>query len=87
LENDSHARSLKTPRREDLKTRKKSLCSASPLCILASLRESIFINCTATCLSSIDALITPETQQYEAIKTHKKFLVQQLFPSPVEVGK
>jgi type I restriction enzyme S subunit len=38
----------------------------------------------ASCLSSLDALITAETQHYEAIKTHKKFLVQQLFPSPVE---
>ena len=35
----------------------------------------------ATCLSSIDALITTETQKHEAIKTHKKGLMQQLFPS------
>jgi len=52
--------SLKTPRREDLKARKKSLCPASPLCVLASLRESIFINCTATCLISLGALITAD---------------------------
>jgi type I restriction enzyme, S subunit len=36
----------------------------------------------ATCLSSLDALITTETQKHEALKTHKKGLMQQLFPSP-----
>jgi type I restriction enzyme S subunit len=36
----------------------------------------------AECLSSIDALITAETQKLEALKTHKKGLMQQLFPSP-----
>lgn len=39
----------------------------------------------ASCLSSLDALITAETQQLEAIKIHKKGLMQQLFPSPEEV--
>ena len=39
----------------------------------------------ATCLSSLDSLITAETQQLEALKTHKKGLMQQLFPSPEEV--
>jgi len=38
----------------------------------------------ATCLSSLDTLITAETQKYEALKTHKKGLMQQLFPSPEE---
>ena len=38
----------------------------------------------ATCLSSIDTLITAETQKLEALKTHKKGLMQQLFPSPGE---
>ena len=38
----------------------------------------------ATCLSSLDALITAETQKHEALKTHKKGLMQQLFPSPEE---
>jgi type I restriction enzyme S subunit len=38
----------------------------------------------ATCLSSLDALITGETQKHEALKTHKKGLMQQLFPSPEE---
>lgn len=40
----------------------------------------------ATCLSSLDALITAETQKLEALKTHKKGLMQQLFPSPKEVA-
>jgi type I restriction enzyme S subunit len=37
------------------------------------------------CLSSLDAVITAETQKHEALKTHKKGLMQQLFPSPEEV--
>jgi type I restriction enzyme S subunit len=37
------------------------------------------------CLSSLDALITLETQKLEALKTHKKGLMQQLFPSPEAV--
>ena len=36
----------------------------------------------ASCLSSLDALITAETQKLEALKTHKKGLMQQLFPRP-----
>jgi len=36
----------------------------------------------ADCLSSLDALITAETQKLEALKTHKQGLMQQLFPSP-----
>ena len=36
----------------------------------------------ASCLSSLDALITAEAQKLEALKTHKKGLMQQLFPSP-----
>jgi len=39
----------------------------------------------ATCLSSLDALITAETQKLESLKTHKKGLMQQLFPSPEEI--
>jgi len=38
----------------------------------------------ASCLSSLDDLITAETQKHEALKTHKKGLMQQLFPSPEE---
>ncbi len=36
----------------------------------------------ATCLSGLDAQISTETQKLEALKTHKKGLMQQLFPSP-----
>ncbi len=36
----------------------------------------------AACLHNLDALITAETQKLEAFKTHKKGLMQQLFPSP-----
>ncbi|MFZ4595804.1 MAG: restriction endonuclease subunit S [Verrucomicrobiaceae bacterium] len=36
----------------------------------------------ALCLSSLDNLITAETQKLDALKTHKKGLMQQLFPSP-----
>lgn len=34
----------------------------------------------ADCLSSLDELITAETQKLDALKTHKKCLMQQLFP-------
>jgi len=40
----------------------------------------------ASCLSSLDALITAETQKLEALKRHKRGLMQQLFPSPEEVA-
>lgn len=36
----------------------------------------------ADCLTSLDNLITAETQELETLKTHKKGLMQQLFPSP-----
>ena len=32
-----------------------------------------------------DALITAETQKLEALKTHKRGLMQQLFPTPEEL--
>jgi type I restriction enzyme S subunit len=38
----------------------------------------------ADCLSSLDDLIAAQTQKHEALKTHKKGLMQQLFPSPEE---
>ena len=40
----------------------------------------------ASCLSSLDDLISSQTQKLEALKTHKKGLMQQLFPSQEEVG-
>ena len=39
----------------------------------------------AECLSSVDDLIAAQTQKLAAIKTHKKALMQQLFPSPEEI--
>jgi type I restriction enzyme, S subunit len=36
----------------------------------------------AACLSALEDLITLESQNLEALKTHKKGLMQQLFPSP-----
>jgi type I restriction enzyme S subunit len=38
----------------------------------------------ADCLSSIDELITAQTQKIEALKAHKKGLMQQLFPAEGE---
>ena len=38
----------------------------------------------ADCLTSLDDLITAQTQAREALKTHKKGLMQQLFPSVEE---
>lgn len=40
----------------------------------------------ADCLSSLDTLITAHTEKLDALKTHKKGLMQQLFPSPEAVG-
>lgn len=39
----------------------------------------------ASCLSSLDDLIAAQNNKLEALKTHKKGLMQQLFPSSVEV--
>lgn len=39
----------------------------------------------ADCLSSLDALITAQSQKIDALKTHKKGLMQQLFPVLDEV--
>jgi len=36
----------------------------------------------ADCLTSLDDLIAAQTQKHEALKTHKKGLMQQLFPAP-----
>ena len=40
----------------------------------------------ADCLTSLDDLITAQTQQLETLKTHKKALMQQLFPSAEGAG-
>jgi type I restriction enzyme S subunit len=41
----------------------------------------------ASCLSSLDALIAAESEKLDALKAHKKGLMQQLFPAPDEVGE
>lgn len=38
----------------------------------------------ADCLSLLDELIAAQAQKFQALKTHKKGLMQQLFPSPEE---
>lgn len=38
----------------------------------------------STCLSSLDDLIAGQSEKIEALKTHKKGLMQQLFPPPTE---
>ena len=40
----------------------------------------------ASCLSSLDDLIAAQSAKLEALKTHKKGLMQQLFPSPAEAS-
>ena len=39
----------------------------------------------ADCLSSLDKLIDAETQKLEALRNHKKGLMQQLFPTPEDL--
>jgi len=41
--------------------------------------------CIANCLTSLDDLITTATQELDTLKTHKKGLMQQLFPSVEDV--
>ena len=41
----------------------------------------------ADCLTSLDDLIAAQAQKHEALKTHKKGLMQQLFPSAEEVER
>lgn len=36
----------------------------------------------ADCLASLDGLITAQTQKLATLKTHKKGLMQLLFPNP-----
>jgi type I restriction enzyme, S subunit len=39
----------------------------------------------ADCLATLDDLIAAQSQKFEALETHKKGLMQQLFPSPQEI--
>jgi type I restriction enzyme, S subunit len=41
----------------------------------------------ADCLSSLDDLITAQTQKIDTLKVHKKGLMQQLFPALDEVKR
>lgn len=41
----------------------------------------------ADCLSSLDAIITAQAEKFEALKAHKKGLMQGLFPSIEKVGE
>ena len=43
--------------------------------------------CITACLSSLDNVITFQTQKLDALKTHKKGLMQQLFPAVDEADK
>ena len=36
----------------------------------------------ADCLNALDALLTAQTQKIESLQTHKKGLMQKLFPTP-----
>jgi len=73
--------------------RSKSLLSAVPCKInMDELRKTMVLlpspkeqRKIADCLSSIDDLITAYTQKYDALKAHKKGLMQQLFPAVDEV--
>lgn len=40
----------------------------------------------ADCLFSLNAFISACTDKFEALKEHKKGLMQQIFPSPEAVG-
>ena len=53
-----------------------------PVAIPESEREQRRI---ASSLSSLDELVAAQTQKVDALKTHKKGLMQLLFPSPEEV--
>ena len=60
------------------------------------IKSSVFVNINfcypgimeqqriADCLTSLDTLITAQTQKLDALKTHKRGLMQQLFPAPEE---
>lgn len=54
-----------------------------PLVVPKNLKEQQKI---ASCLSSLDKLITAHSQKLEALKSHKKGLMQQLFPADASTG-
>ena len=54
--------------------------------LLVSVPSLVEQNRIADCLTSLDTLITAVTQELETLKTHKKGLMQQLFPSAQEMA-
>lgn len=56
--------------------------SSMPILLPPSIEEQKKI---ADCLSSLDELITSQSQKLQALKTHKKGLMQQLFPAEGEM--
>ena len=72
---------------------KKSIGSDQPFISLTDLYAQIIIiplldeqQKIADCLSSIDELISAQSQKVEALKSHKKGLMQQLFPAADEAN-
>jgi len=53
-----------------------------PLCVPSSAEQQKI----ASCLSSVGELIAAQARKADALKTHKKGLMQQLFPSAAEVA-
>ncbi|MES2354423.1 MAG: restriction endonuclease subunit S [Pseudomonadota bacterium] len=79
---------------QDLGLNKMVFGSGQPL-ITSGQLKSLFIllpgaqeqQKIADCLSSLDTQITTESQKLDALKNHKKALMQQLFPAPDEVAE
>jgi len=61
-----------------------SLSKANICKIEAAVPKPVEQQKIADCLSSIDELVTAQTQKVEALKAHKKGLMQQLFPAEGE---
>lgn len=62
----------------------KNIAKSAVLGLLISAPEPAEQKKIADCLSSLDELITVETQKLNTLKTHKKGLMQQLFPCKSE---
>ncbi len=82
-----YALTLQKPYMEKIATKtaipymNKDNCNSIPI-VMPSIIEQQKI---ASCLSSIDELISAHSQKLDALKTHKKGLMQQLFPAADEV--
>ena len=60
----------------------QAVCKTIPLILPKPLEQQKI----ADCLSSIDELVTAQNQKLEALKAHKKGLMQQLFPAEGETA-